>query len=129
MNKKIIRNIVQQYPGFKDKLFCRGFILTNAKIDVDAYPFYGSWHYVKMGKYELLISTKQHYYILNKNNKCYALIGHAYNPIDGETDENIILENISCAENFESCNISYLNQLTGLFTLICVSGRGGKKNW
>lgn len=125
MNKEIIRNIVEQYPEFKDKLFCRGFVLTNAEVDVDAYPFYGSWYYAKIGKYDLLVSSKQHHYILNKNKKYYVLIGHAYNPIDYETDENIILENLSCEEDFESCNISYLNQLTGLFTLICISG-GGK---
>lgn len=122
MNKEIIRNIVEQYPEFKDKLFCRGFVLTNAEVDVDAYPFYGSWHYAKIGKYDLLVSSKQHHYILNKTKKYYVLIGHAYNPIDYETDENIILENLSCEEDFESCNISYLNQLTGLFTLICISG-------
>lgn len=122
MDKYYIKKIVEQNPILQDKLFCRGFILTDMSIDPANYPFYGKWKKGNIKRYNLLVSPKQNYYTLNKAGIDYVLIGHAYNPIDGETDENAILKALSSDLDFESCNTKYLNQITGVFTLICIGG-------
>lgn len=39
-----MQELLTAHPEFKSKLFCRGFLLTDADIDEDAYPFYGLWN-------------------------------------------------------------------------------------
>lgn len=121
MTNKEIQLIVNHYPSFRDKLFCRGFLLTDAPIDDKEYPFYGNWSKEKIGKYQLLVHRKQTYYVHQSDDAFNVLVGHAYNPVDGEYDErNILLKLVD--KKSGDIKIDYLNQLTGIFTLIGIGG-------
>jgi len=49
MNRIDIQRIIEQYPNYKDKVFCRGFLFTDDAIDENDYPFYGLWNKSKWG--------------------------------------------------------------------------------
>lgn len=39
-----VKNLLDSYPQYKDKLFCRGFLITDCNnIDLKYFPFYGNW--------------------------------------------------------------------------------------
>lgn len=121
MDKEYIKDIVERHPELRDKLFCRGFIMTDNSLNSEAYPFYGQWTQRIIGRYTLFVSPKLNSYERRTKWGGDILVGHAYNPIDGQIDENVILDNLSRNTDFGSCNTTYLNQLTGVFTLIHIN--------
>lgn len=123
MTKDKIKDILQLNPELKDKLFCRGFIFTDADVNINDYPFYNGWRYERIGIYNLLVSNKQNYYIRKIENNYYIIIGHAYNPISNNNNELNIIESLASNRfNEYNCNINKLNELTGIFSLICIEG-------
>ena len=116
MNKRDIQNILERNVTLKNKLFCRGHVLSNARIDENEYPFYGIWQKKTIDEYTLLVSPKQHYYAYIGNQGTWVIVGHAYNPFTMDSDEMVILRKMDESEDF----ISILNELTGVFTLYIV---------
>lgn len=111
-----VKRITDDSPKFREVLFARGYLFTDAEIDGNAFPFYGEWRTEKICGYSLLVHPKAKYYALQTEDSSLVLIGHAYNPFDGLYDENEILQKYADSED----KIGYFNQWTGVFTLIVV---------
>lgn len=122
MEKKNIAKIIEKTPALKDKLYARGFLFTDDHANLSAYPFYGQWQSENIGGFSLLVAQRQTYYVHEKSPNTMILIGHAYDPLDMLSDENVILSRL-CASFCEDRNrfFDLLNQLTGVFTLICLT--------
>lgn len=113
MNRDSIRNTLIEHVGLRDKLFCRGYVLTDSVINEQQYPFYGLWNKSTIDGYTLLVSPKQHSFIYTGRQGIWVMVGHAYNPFTMDSDELTILKKMDQSDNF----ISILNELTGIFTL------------
>lgn len=117
-----MRELLTAHPEFKSKLFCRGFLLTDADIDEEAYPFYGLWNSYRVLNKTLLVHPEQHAFIQQTDTNTMILIGHAYNPFTMEPDEDIILKKLAQYLTDDVQNFwNYLNQCTGVFTLIWIT--------
>lgn len=112
-----VKKITDEKPFFRDVLFARGYLFTDADIDADAFPFYGAWKRESVEGYYLLTHPKIKSFILETEDEAFVLIGHVYNPFDGLWNETDILRKYAESED----RISYFNQWTGLFTLIVVN--------
>ena len=128
MDKEGIQKIIKHNPELTDKLFARGFLFTNGKVNSDEYPFYGIWKSMKLDNYQLLVSPKQSHYSVSKGNTTILLVGHAYNPFSMVADEHEILEALLKQYNEENVQNpsdsfwSIINELTGVFTIILIEG-------
>ncbi len=119
--KSSIQQLLADCPDKRDKLFCRGYYFTDSDVEPLAYPFYGIWkHEIILGKWHLLVSPKQTYTIKKQDETTCILIGHAYDPIDGEWQEAVILDHLSRLTQTDF--VEKLNDLTGIFTLIVIKG-------
>lgn len=114
------KRITDDSPKFRDVLFARGYLFTDAEVNNEAFPFYGGWQTEKVGGYYLLVHPKAKYYMLQNDQSTLLLIGHAYNPFDGLYDENEILRKYADAKD----QLDYFNQWTGVFTLIVIKAEG-----
>ncbi len=121
MNNKTIRNIVEKNNYLKSKLFCRGFLFTNQKINPAEYPFYNEWTSVDIGSYKLIYHSLTKAYVKSCNDVSVVIIGNAFNPFTNEIDEDVVAKNLAkkYSSNFSEFS-DYFNQLTGVFTLIVV---------
>lgn len=64
LSKDIIQNVLLKQEDLRDKLFCRGYVLTDSAINENKYPFYGLWSKTIIDGYTLLVSPKQHSYVI-----------------------------------------------------------------
>lgn len=115
-----VKKITDADSFFRDVLFARGYLFTDADIDAEAFPFYGAWKREAVAEYCLLTHPKIKHFIFRTGDETFVLIGHAYNPFDGLWDENAILRKYAASQD----RIGYFNQWTGLFTLIVVKKNG-----
>ena len=126
MDKEGIKALIKQNPELTDKLFCRGFLFTNANVDLDDYPFYGIWNHTKLKNFQMLVSPKQNSYHVTNGNIAIYLVGHAYNPFTMVSDENTILaeliEQYSKENTVKASSLFWekINELTGIFTIIII---------
>ena len=126
MDKDVIKALIKQNPELTNKLFCRGFLFTNADVDLDAYPFYGIWNHTKLQNYHMLVSPKQNNYYVSNGNTTIFLVGHAYNPFTLVSDENEILDELIKHYSKENVHMASslfwekINELTGIFTIIII---------
>ena len=112
-----IKALLNEYPQLREKLYIRGFLLSEGAEDIKQYPFFDNWIGVPFGNMRLLVHSLQHVFIEEKDRIKIALVGHAMNPFTMETDERQIL--IRCIDALLECNNGfweYYNQLTGIFT-------------
>ncbi len=107
----ILKQMLDQRPDLQPYLFCRGFILTDRKLDTVAYPFYGNWNETVIDNLYIYVHKQQKLTITEFNGKTLFLIGHAYNPFKMQYSENVILNQIA------ECGIEEINELTGVFFL------------
>lgn len=118
MTKENVQQLLSN-ESFRKYLYARGFLFTNRKnINANDYPFYGLWKSYKLLNFPLYVSPLQKSYVYEYKEGFVILVGHAYNPFTMEYDENIILQNLIQRNSFKEF-ISYLNQLTGNFIIIC----------
>ena len=121
MNRETIKNILNDNPEMKDKLFARGFYFTDSYVDDSKYPFWGLWSKEELGNYTLLVAPKQRHKVVKDVNCTLILVGHAYNPFQMKSDETDILVSLQKKmEENEDAFFNELNELTGVFTLIWV---------
>lgn len=119
MNRADVEQIMHTCPSLKEKLFARGFLVSDGKIDFDDYPFYGLWQKAEFGAYTVRVSPKQKYTIYEDGEYKLLLIGHAYNPYTMHFEEAEILREL--CEDLQKDRESFfeaLNELTGIFTLV-----------
>ena len=118
-----IKADLHRYPQFRDKLYCRGFLLTDKKVEnLSDYPFYGNWNECKFQNSDysyFIYSHKENNVCVHESNGVtYFLIGHAYNPFDTETREERILCKLSEALNCsETAFWEKESELTGVFCI------------
>ena len=126
-----IRRILEQYPQYREALFCRGYLITSRTLDnVNTYPFYNQWYKTFCGK--LNNGTKisihchrwQTIYTYEENEISIALIGHAYNPFDMRYQEIEIIKN--CLDAYKQSKEAFfekISELTGIH-LILLNDKG-----
>lgn len=120
-----IKSTLDADPKYRDRLFCRGYLLTDAELDcVDSYPFYGQWKHHTVGGYHLYVHPLENGYVYNDGEYSLALIGYACNPYTDEIDEIKILEQLlSCYRKSNNAFYDMLDELTGVFVLYLTDGK------
>lgn len=125
-----MKKILDQNPQFREKLYCRGFLLTNdGKYDTEGYPFYGNWKVqsVKEGnnEYDIYIHKDANVYTYSDEKHTLFLFGHAYNPFRMKTDEEEILIELSEAlKNGIKSFWEAESELTGVFCVGYITEKG-----
>lgn len=116
-----MKKVLDEYPKYRDKLYCRGFLLTSEEQSIsNHYPFYSNWRECNIlkGKYYLYTHKDTYCYVLEENDTAAFLVGHAYDPYNMITDENIILKNLIDAKKIsDDAFWDYESNLTGVFCL------------
>ncbi len=120
-----IRERLDREDKYRPNLFCRGYLITDAKVDnTQDYPFYGLWQRVAFGEYVVLAHPDTTVFTCEKNRRQVLLIGHAYNPKTGEIREDKILEQVLDADTRgEEERNTAVDALTGIFVIIIRNGR------
>lgn len=116
MERDEIDFLLNKHPLLAEKLYCRGFLLTDFSGCEKQLPFLEHWVYRTICTLHLFVHPKQSIFVYE--NLC--LIGHAYDPVEYLSDEHQILKGLFEAEDFYSA----FNRLTGVFSLIqCSKGK------
>lgn len=99
-----MKKILESYPQYREKLYCRGFLITNqTQRESEEYPFYGNWKVIAINagneKYCIYTHKDTNAYIYSDpDSECtFFLIGHAYDPFNMRTEEEDILKDLSDA--------------------------------
>ncbi len=118
MKQEALQKLLQQRPDLRSDLFIRGFLITTRKtLDFVSFPFYGNWtcrhflHYTICGHKDSGI----HLYEANPD-RCFFILGHAYDPFAMETDEASILQHLAAVYGSPEY-MEAVNNLTGVFVL------------
>lgn len=118
--KEEMMAVLEKYPQYREKLYCRGFLLTNCyDISLVDYPFYGNWRKEKINdRFYIYVHKDTMVYTYSNHAHSLFLVGHAYDPFAMLTDENQILQGLSDAllqgeESFWKAE----SNLTGVFCL------------
>jgi len=118
MGTNEVRRILDEKPAMRELLFSRGFLLTEAEVASECYPFWNIWSKQKIGNLTLLVHPKQTWYACTESDCTMLLVGHAYDPVLMMSDENIILQRlINKYINDNGHWLDLFNELTGVFTL------------
>ena len=113
-----MKKTLKDYPKFQKRLYCRGFLITNEKQNVNLeYPFYANWKEETIGYSFYMYTHKETYaYTYERNQVIYFIIGHAYDPYNMLVDENEILKKLASArEKSEADYWDAESNLTGVF--------------
>ncbi|MDD6603191.1 MAG: asparagine synthase-related protein [Eubacteriales bacterium] len=119
-NRFDVEKIISENKELQKYLYTRGFLFTNANVNYELFPFYGKWNVQKIGNYTLSNDKKVKVFKVKTEKEIIILIGHVYNPFDGLIDENEILNKYANSND----RISYMNEWTGVFTIIIISENG-----
>lgn len=118
-----MKTLLEEYPQYREKLYIRGFLLTDAEIDDRDYPFYGKWKNMKLGGKTLLVHPLQSVFVQERGGITMCFVGHAYNPISVVASEDEILKTcLELVERDEEQLWKYFNELTGVFTFFWLEG-------
>lgn len=124
MRKNEIKTILDENTAWQELLFPKGFVLTDDfDINTSEYPFYDMWKVLDISGYRLIHHPNQKIYSITIENKSIALIGHAYNPVLNEIEEDVLIKNALgyYVENEEKFT-KYFNMWTGMFALFIFDG-------
>lgn len=127
MRMQLFRNEIQavldKNPQYREMLFRRGYLLTDAEPVLDLYPFYGIWKKTQLGKYSLLVQEKQTAYFYNAENLHIGIVGHAYNPFNMKWDENeLCVDLLHAYQRGLEAYFEAVSELTGLHVIILIDG-------
>ncbi len=121
MLKDEIKQRLDTDPKYREMLFRRGYLLTDAAVWENEYPFYGLWKKSALGPYSLYVQEKQTFYIRQKDQLSIAVIGHAYNPFDMKWREEDLCEDLLSAwQQGLTDYFDKVSELTGLHVIILV---------
>ena len=113
-----MRKIMDEKPQYRDKLYCRGFLITtDSAIDMNNYPFYGNWRKITLSdQVTLYCHSSVSAYTVRVGNYTHFLIGHAYNPFTMQEKEEEILNELGDAINTSASKYwEKESELTGVF--------------
>ena len=120
-SKEEMQELFEENPRFKEQLYIRGFLVTNARVkNLDDYPFYNNWNESKIVTYESIYyvynNKKTSFYSYDDGKRIHFLIGHAYNPFTMQYSEKNILKELSIARRKGYANYwEKESELTGVF--------------
>ncbi len=119
-----IKSRLDREEKYREHLFCRSYILTDAALDcADSYPMYGRWAHISADRYHIYVHPQAAAYCCRRDDRTAVLIGHAYNPFCGETDENRILETaLASSMQGKAALTDAIDELTGVFVFLLFSG-------
>lgn len=123
MNRNDIESVVIEDDYLKSKLFFKGFLITDYKdLDYDRYPFYGNWVKTELNEHFILMRHKKIPLYMKpiNNDGAIGILGHAYNPVRGLTNEDDILIELASLYHTKDCFFESVNELTGVFCLFVV---------
>lgn len=67
-----MKKTLKDYPKFQKRLYCRGFLITNEKQNVNLeYPFYANWKEETIDIHFICIRIRRHMLIHMKEIKLY----------------------------------------------------------
>ncbi|WP_270665814.1 hypothetical protein [Faecalimonas umbilicata] len=113
-----MKKTLEEYPKFQDRLYCKGFLITNKKQNIGGeYPFYSNWSEQQIANdFYMYIHKETYSYTYEKNGVIHFLVGHAYDPYNMLVEEKDILENLANAlEKDEETYWEEESKLTGVF--------------
>lgn len=119
-NVSEMRETLREYPQFQKRLYCKGFLITNEKQNVNSeYPFYSNWKEKQINSYFYMYTHEETYaYTYEKGNITYFIVGHAYDPYNMLVDENEILEHLAIAK--EKSDEKYWEEESKLTGVFCI---------
>ena len=118
-----MKQVLNDYPQYKEKLYCRGFLITNDKVgDLEEYPFYSNWIVTSLKgvdhTYYIYTHKDTKSYVYSDKKNTFFLVGHAYDPFNMRTDEEEILKDLSDAlSKSEKDFWDAESNLTGVFCI------------
>ncbi|MBO4848178.1 MAG: hypothetical protein J5586_03395 [Clostridia bacterium] len=97
-------------------LYTFGYLLTDDPGQAtERLAFLNEWKSKFVNGYTLFVHNEQKFYICEKSDRTFLLVGHAYNPFSMERDENDILKHLSDFAYGSERYRDYFDQLTGVF--------------
>ncbi|MDO4168359.1 MAG: hypothetical protein Q4D45_00550 [Lachnospiraceae bacterium] len=120
-SKEEMIQLFKKYPQYIDKLYIRGFLITNEKqSNLDKYPFYSNWKETMINndgiEYYIYIHKDTTCYIYSDARRTYFIIGHAYDPFNMRINEEEILKDLSeAAKNGKQAFWDAESNMTGVF--------------
>lgn len=122
MTKIDIQQMLDTRPEYRYKLYERGFLVTDQKINDQVYPFYGLWNHVDLFGYCVLVSPEQTAFFSKESDGAFVLIGHAYDPVRMMKNEEDILSQLCSLWHEDQCSFwNRLCDLSGNYTLLRIS--------
>ena len=116
MDRTELLDLLERHPQLEDKLYCRGFLLTEQPECEGRLLFLKRWQRFVFGGAQIYVHPRQTAFVCGS----LCLIGHAYDPVAMQTDENVLLKRLEETEDF----FQLFHQLTGVFTLIHLTRDG-----
>lgn len=118
-----MKTVLDIHPEYREKLYIRGFLLTDADVDERNYPFYGKWNHTGVADKYILTHPQQRVAVETCSGVTAAMVGHAYNPFEMEYEESRILsECLELVQESEQRFWDYFNKITGVFTFFLFRG-------
>lgn len=117
-----LKQMLDQRSDLQPYLFCRGFLVTDRKLDMAAYPFYGNWNETAIqGEYYAYTHKKIKTTVVHSGSRSFFLCGHGFNPFTMEHDEAAVLERI--AEAYGTPDYwDRLAEITGVYVYGVIDG-------
>ena len=116
-------------PEFRKHLFERGFLITDHELSgsLSEYPFYGNWNTAKYGDYYFYTYQTLDLFVKESNGTVLFLLGHAYDPFNMVTDENVLLERLIGLDGEEFWKQEA--DLTGVYVMGKITPDGQITHW
>lgn len=115
------QRMIEKRTDLQQYLFRRGFLLTDATVDLSAFPFYGHWKAKEIGKYTAYTHELQKATSIEKDGRHFFLLGHAYNPFSMQAEETDVLARIAEAYKTEAYQ-DRLDEITGVYVYGVIEG-------
>ena len=108
-----------KYQQYLLKFCTHGFVATTNEDSIKNIIFLDQWNRTVLGKFVFRVHPEQKlFHKTTEAGDSFFLIGHAFNPFDGEICEDKLLQTIAGkAAESENVALQYINELTGVFVL------------
>lgn len=118
-NTAKIKQILAEKPQYRECLFSRGYFITqDQSVNGSEYPFYGQWRERTIGKFRVFVHKDQDYCVHADGKLTFLMIGHAYDPFDGNYEEAVLLAR--AAEEYRKSKEAFFEQINGWTGIYCV---------
>ncbi len=116
------REMIERRSDLQPYLFCRGFLLTDQSLNLQAFPFFGNWNSTPVtDRFTAYTHKLARVSTACLEDRSYVLFGHAYDPFTMEADESALLERIAASFGTDEFQ-DRIDELTGIFVLAVIEG-------